>query len=414
MGFDILSYAMGLKTGKSGNESAGTEEMNLLLDDINGEIIGETLYHVTFIGADGSELCVVPVYDNYDCQNPVLNGTIERPTKPSTEYLNFTFSGWSETEGGEASYSALKNITGNKTVYAAFTESTRYYTVRFFDGSKLLKTMQTEFGGSLEYNYSKIGHTFEGWQPEPLNITEDMDCYAQMIESNFSSNSWETIAEISASGNASQHYSIGDEREITLNYSDGTSEKVILQIAGFGVDDINSSQKAGISIIAKNALKTPKVWNTVEKPTILTGANAYTAEGFIGSELKTYLDTVVYNALPGDLTSRIKTVQKHYNYYTGVNSDAEAFLYMALFVPSMYEITGIASYSDENGFRYSGLYNSESKRIATLYDTGEAVPWWTTNVNGGYSVYVISKTGATGNSYSAANAGAHVVFGFCI
>lgn len=92
------------------------------LDAINGEVIGETLYTVTFIGANGETLCEVPVYEDYDCPDPTKDGTIETPTKESTKYFEYRYSGWSTTSGGKADNTVLKKINQNRTVYVAFKE----------------------------------------------------------------------------------------------------------------------------------------------------------------------------------------------------------------------------------------------------------------------------------------------------
>lgn len=101
-----------------------TGEIDRILDQINGVVVGETLCHVTFV--HGTELCKVDVYEGYDCQDPVSSGLIDAPTKESTKYAHYTFSGWSLTEGGDADDSALLAVEWNRTVYAAFRETPIY------------------------------------------------------------------------------------------------------------------------------------------------------------------------------------------------------------------------------------------------------------------------------------------------
>lgn len=400
----------------SGGGSDETEEVNDALNEINGEVIGETLYYVTFIGADGTELCKTAVYEGDNCPNPVTAGTIETPTKASTNYYNYTFAGWATTEGGTASSSNLLNITSDTTLYAAFTESTRYYTVRFYDGETLLQTAQTTYGGSVHYDYNKTGYRFDGWLPVSTDITADTDCYAQMTETDFSANDWETIAEISESGNASDYYSVGDEKEVTLSYSDGTSETIIVRIAGFDVDEQEDGTTAGISIIAKTPLKTAMAWGTEQYPVTEGGTvYAYTRYGFEGSDLKTFLDGELLSALPSELRSNIKSVVKYYNYYDGLNSSNQLTATRKLFVPSTYEVGLYSSHTDSNGARYTGLYTSDAERIATLYESGEAVQWWTTEVSAASSVRCVTTSGTrTASAINVDSANAYVVFGFSI
>lgn len=103
-----------------------TEEIDDLLDTINGEIIGETQYTVTFIGADGEELGQMSVYEENDCADPIDTGVFAEPTMASTKYYAYPFAGWALSEGGEADESALLCITGNRTVYAVFNEEKIY------------------------------------------------------------------------------------------------------------------------------------------------------------------------------------------------------------------------------------------------------------------------------------------------
>jgi len=59
------------------------------------------------------------------------------------------------------------------------------YTVMFFNGEELLQTSQVPYGGNAEYNatagypQSDIpGQVFIGWNPNPVNVTSNMNCYA--------------------------------------------------------------------------------------------------------------------------------------------------------------------------------------------------------------------------------------------
>ena len=100
------------------------DELNLALNGINGEIVGEEKYNVTFNYGKGSY--TVSVYEGYDCPDPVATGKIAVPTKESTRYANYTFAGWSLTNGGEVDEKALLAIEGHRTVYAAFKEEYIY------------------------------------------------------------------------------------------------------------------------------------------------------------------------------------------------------------------------------------------------------------------------------------------------
>ena len=114
------------------------------------------------------------------------------PTRPSTNTIVYTFDGWATTLGGSVDANALKTITADRSVYAHYAESTRYYTVRFFSGNTLLDTQYIAYGGYAVYYDSTTGsntptytgtgdpddYSFTGWDKDVTYITEDVDAYA--------------------------------------------------------------------------------------------------------------------------------------------------------------------------------------------------------------------------------------------
>jgi hypothetical protein len=112
--------------------------------------------------------------------------TGETPTKASTAQYNYTFAGWSKTIGGGVDTNALKNVTADRNVYAVFTSSVRTYTVRFYNESTLLQTVNVAYGSNATYTGSTPKYTgeeaekyiFNGFVPNGKNITADTDCYA--------------------------------------------------------------------------------------------------------------------------------------------------------------------------------------------------------------------------------------------
>ena len=148
-------------------------------------------YTVTFMSEDGQTvLYEKQVMEHDNCANPVTYNLLAKPTKESTAQYDYTFSGWSTTQGGAASSSALTNITDDRTVYVAFNSAVRYYTVNFYDGETLLKSMICEYGTTPSYTPKKTGYIFAGWDKELAPVTGDANYYAQ----------WEELSVITASG----------------------------------------------------------------------------------------------------------------------------------------------------------------------------------------------------------------------
>ncbi|MBO5700896.1 MAG: hypothetical protein J6S71_00495, partial [Clostridia bacterium] len=157
--------------------------------------------YVTFMNG-GVELYVKPVATGDDCVDVLAKGFIETPTKESTAQTDYTYSGWSLTNGGAAS-NVLGAVTENRTVYAAYTESVRRYTISYYDGDTLLKTESLPYGTIPSYAPAKEGYTFTGWTPAVEPVTCDASYTAIWIEKyDFASLTWDQISEISESGEA--------------------------------------------------------------------------------------------------------------------------------------------------------------------------------------------------------------------
>lgn len=118
-----------------------------------------------------------------------VNGSVTytgaTPTKESSAQYDYTFAGWSRTIGGAADPNILNNIGLGGNFYAAFTATVRTFTVRFMNDSAVLQTVTVPYGGSATYTGDepvKEGDwAFTGWNPDPIYVTADMDCYAQFV-----------------------------------------------------------------------------------------------------------------------------------------------------------------------------------------------------------------------------------------
>lgn len=107
----------------------------------------------------------------------------DNPTKESTEYLNFTFVGWSLD--GETVVDITTIGEDDLNFIAVYAESTRYYTVNFYNGEKLLETVEVTYDTDAVYTgktpETEDDQTFTGWLPVCTGIKEDTNCYAQFV-----------------------------------------------------------------------------------------------------------------------------------------------------------------------------------------------------------------------------------------
>lgn len=175
-------------------------------------------------------------------EDPVATGTIETPTKESTAQYNFTYSGWSLTPGGNADANALIDVEGDRTVYVAFDKELRSYTVNFYDGETTLYTETVFYGFNATYSTTPTPSNeyleFRGWKPEPVNISGDLNCYAQWYDMREISDDWATIAAACNDGSYVDKYQIGAYKPVEINYEDGTSETIDFEIIAQDHDEL--------------------------------------------------------------------------------------------------------------------------------------------------------------------------------
>ena len=135
----------------------------------------EGVHYVTFMSEDGTtELYKRPVADGDDCADPVTRGYISAPTKESTAQYDYSFVGWATTPNGAWDENALKAVTEDKSVYAAYASALRYYTATFYDGNTVFGTAKAAYGTKVTPpDPTRDGYTFDGWKPSDLTIYGD-------------------------------------------------------------------------------------------------------------------------------------------------------------------------------------------------------------------------------------------------
>ena len=140
-----------------------------------------SLTYLSYYNYDGSELITTETIRNGG--NGTYSGT---PARTSTAQYSYTFVGWNRnTNATSADATATQGISSDRSVYAAYTATVRKYTVRFYNETTLLQTVQNvQYGASATYtgatpvNSDPDNYEFGGWSPSPNNITGDTTCYA--------------------------------------------------------------------------------------------------------------------------------------------------------------------------------------------------------------------------------------------
>ena len=284
--------------------------------------------------------------------------------------------------------------------YPAINNWNKTFTVNFYDGDKLVESKTVMYGQTASSSYSKSNYRLVGWNPEPVNVMEDMDCYGTWVPINFSDASWEEIAEVANAGKMSEFYKVGDEKNATLTYADGTTEDITFVIAGFAVGDLEGGTKSNVALVTKNALKT--------KQKASTAYNRYLPN----QVLDKYVNETVYAALPEALKVAVK--KKEWNSY-GWNPTYRYCWTLDLTELGITNATNFsASTSDCTPFP---LFVDAASRIKCLGGTTTAVEYWTasdySSTGTSMSCAVINTDGSW-RQVSISDSSKGVVFGVCL
>ena len=382
-GETLTAIAESIRAQTGSTEPIAVTDMATKISEIEGGGGGSAdgFHDVTFMNGS-TELLTRPVYDGDDCPEPVEQGRIEtEPTKESTVDTVYTFNGWAAQDESIANDEVLKNITEDRTLYAAYASAVRTYTVRFFDGDTLLKTEQVPYGGSSDYVYQKGELMFNGWTPEPTNITGDMDCYGEWIDKpTFANSSWETIAAVSESGQAANVFNVGDTRDITVTYANGTTETVTLEIADFnrlyttydGLDE-TKNMTAGMAVVAKTLLAQDRALHSKEVPDA-----TFDRKSSQDCDLWKWVNNDFYNALPDDFASVIK------DQYQFGSLDLATVTWTSTYAKILFPTLDHMFTSGKQ----LALYTTQANRVKKKYGSDTAQNYWLST----FAEYSASKT----------------------
>jgi hypothetical protein len=187
----ILDYAVARKLGIAYSGGAHSLAEKAIAQKLGGGSGGNTggggVAHLTFYNEDGTS--VLQIVECKDGADGDYSGTT--PTKASTAQYTYSFAGWSGTIGGAVDPNALKNVTADRSVYAAFTATVRTYTVTWYNGSTLLETdTNVPYGTVPTYNGADPTHTnpdyvWNGWSPAVGAITGDTTYTAQFKDTSY-------------------------------------------------------------------------------------------------------------------------------------------------------------------------------------------------------------------------------------
>ena len=293
-------------------------------------------------------------------------------------------------------FSATLKVTSDSGATVTATNGTKTFSGTVPTSGVLSLTITAS--GTYTVTATKSGETTD---PVSVAITTSGQTYSVeclFFNSVLSKNTWAQIAKASAAGKASQLWSVGDTKDITVG-----SETLTLVIMGFNHDDLASGGKAGITFGMKNLMATTHRMN----------ASNTNSGGFTGSEMYSWLQNTLLPTLPSDLQAVLKSVNKKTS--AGSQSSTINTNSMKLFLFSEIEIFGSTTYSKAGeGSQYS-YFATAANRIKYLSNgSGSAYWWWERSPDGSASGYFcgVNDSGAA-NGYLADGASG-VCFGFCV
>lgn len=209
--------------------------------------------------------------------------------------------------------------------------------------------------------------------------------------------SWELISKVSKAGVASQFFSVGDTKNITVN-----GETLTMEIVGFNHDNLTGGGKAGITFGMKHLMKDSRRMN----------ASNTNQGGWTGSEMYSWLTTTCYNGLPADLRSIIRAVDKKTS--AGGGSSTIKTNSMKIFLFSEKEV-GLSSYSvTGEGEKYARFTGNSVRTKKMSNGSGSAYWWWLRSPGSGSTGSFCSVSSGGAANYNGAGDTSGVCFGFCV
>ena len=229
-------------------------------------------------------------------------------------------------------------------------------------------------------------------------VMDDEEC--PKLSVSFAEDSWETIAEMVRTGKASEVYNVGDTKEVTVEgYTNGDETTFTVRIANMSTpEECNSegfSQTAcGFVIEFVDAITTHNMNST-----------ATNVGGWPASEMYSFVNEDIYNALPSELRNVIIDTYTVSGY--GKNDSSNFTSTDKLYLLSTKEVYGKEGTSSGIGgdkasaetrqldyYNNNGVTTSNYSGAKKTY-RGSAKNWWLRSTHSGYNTnfYYINTSG---------------------
>jgi hypothetical protein len=309
-------------TGTARISTVAQEELDILHERFpNLEILCSQIvpsFTVSFQNEDGTLLHTQKVRRGGTARDPVSAGWISVPEKEASEGETYHFAGWDFP---------LTDIQSDRVLTAVYVSAVRKYTVRWFDGSRLLQTDTVEAYAPVSYRGSELTPTEEdviwiGWDKsdsELERICRDLDVYAAYLSprlpearatnydylysddpSDKSGYSLQDFYGIIVMGKAEEYFTIGDKIKLCTNSEVFADREIVLCFADVLHNRLVSGEGFAQTIFSMVGLM------NAEKRMNETNTNV---GGWHESGMRAFLNQRVFPSLPQRWKAMIKKVQ---------------------------------------------------------------------------------------------------------
>ena len=215
--------------------------------------------------------------------------------------------------------------------YPAIDNWSKTYTVRFYDGDTLVDTQTAKYGETATTVYNREGYKIS-WEPSNVGITQDTDCYAQLIlDAPFATASFDAMGEVLRTGNAETLWKVGDSREIPITLPDGSTLTTPFEIRKLTADSaiIVSKYAFAYTLLASATTSTA--------PTLNTSENNYWGN----SKVRTLYNNKLYGGLPSDMQALVADCEHYFAYVNTSQQYVSGTATDKLWIPSVTEMRNL-------------------------------------------------------------------------
>ena len=425
-----------------------------------------TTSYRTYADYDGTELKKVACIDGVP-QEAAPTGITK--ANSADGHYSYTFVGWSKSMNATtADADALDNVLADRTVYAAFSETVRKYTVTWknADGTTLRTDSNVAWGTTPSWGQAmptnSSGETAKGWNPTPSAITGNTTYTASYIPTYtvYFYNGTTLLDTVTVQQGGTANYTgstpvspDGEDYEFTgwdpsnTNIQGNTScyaqfkilvaveeisdswDQIVTKIANGTANyqvgnykplDLGTEGVVNMQIVGKNTSPLASgsgtaAYDWVSMETLATkhkmNETGTTEGGWEASAMRSYLKNTIKPIIPETVRNAIKEVTKYSKSNVSGTITNDVTSTDDVWIPSAREIFGGTSYETQ-GPIYDGVFPDQASRIKMQVGATSSSHWWLRSVSSSDYFCYVSSGGSS--NHDDANYTCAVALGFSL